>query len=79
MSPERVLLCFTRFEKNDLRCVSMCRWLDKLGLGAALGLDVVMRQVLVGSGSYHMVDDDLDPLPVRLEHYSCAFYMWKSF
>uniref|UniRef100_A0A1A8FBB9 Heparanase n=2 Tax=Nothobranchius korthausae TaxID=1143690 RepID=A0A1A8FBB9_9TELE len=38
-------------------------WLDKLGLGARLGLNVVMRQVLVGSGSYHLVDDDLDPLP----------------
>lgn len=38
-------------------------WLDKLGLGAVLGLDVVMRQVLVGSGSYHLLDDNLDPLP----------------
>ncbi|XP_039635016.1 heparanase-like, partial [Perca fluviatilis] len=38
-------------------------WLDKLGLAATLGLDVVMRQVLIGSGSYHLVDDNLDPLP----------------
>ncbi|KAM7392397.1 hypothetical protein PAMA_007489 [Pampus argenteus] len=38
-------------------------WLDKLGLGATLGLDVVMRQVFIGSGSYHLVDDNLDPLP----------------
>ncbi|XP_072227808.1 heparanase [Leuresthes tenuis] len=38
-------------------------WLDKLGLGAKLGLDVVMRQVLVGSGSYHLIDEDLNPLP----------------
>ncbi|XP_037548541.1 heparanase [Nematolebias whitei] len=38
-------------------------WLDKLGLAAKLGLDIVMRQVLVGSGSYHMIDDELDPLP----------------
>ncbi|KAG7499277.1 heparanase [Solea senegalensis] len=38
-------------------------WLDKLGLGARLGVDVVMRQVLVGSGSYHLVDENLDPLP----------------
>lgn len=38
-------------------------WLDKLGLGAKLGLDVIMRQVLIGSGSYHLVDDNLDPLP----------------
>uniref|UniRef100_A0A3P9DAS1 Heparanase n=1 Tax=Maylandia zebra TaxID=106582 RepID=A0A3P9DAS1_9CICH len=49
-----------------LRCLhagNLCRWLDKLGLGAALGLDIVMRQVLIGSGSYHLVDDNLDPLP----------------
>ncbi|KAM6984590.1 heparanase [Aplochiton taeniatus] len=38
-------------------------WLDKLGLGAKLGLDVVVRQVLIGSGTYHLVDDNLDPLP----------------
>lgn len=41
------------------------RWLDKLGLGAKLGLDVVIRQVLIGSGTYHLVDENLDPLPVR--------------
>lgn len=41
------------------------RWLDKLGLGAKLGLDVVIRQVLIGSGTYHLVDDNLNPLPVR--------------
>ncbi|KAJ7987104.1 hypothetical protein DPEC_G00335290 [Dallia pectoralis] len=38
-------------------------WLDKLGLGANLGLDVVIRQVLIGSGTYHLVDNNLDPLP----------------
>ncbi|XP_075885928.1 heparanase [Nelusetta ayraudi] len=38
-------------------------WLDKLGLAATLGLDVVMRQVLIGAGSYHLVDNNLDPLP----------------
>ncbi|XP_029920606.1 heparanase [Myripristis murdjan] len=38
-------------------------WLDKLGLGAKLGLNVVIRQVLIGSGTYHLVDDNLDPLP----------------
>ncbi|XP_056303112.1 heparanase isoform X1 [Danio aesculapii] len=38
-------------------------WLDKLGLAAKLGLDVVIRQVLIGSGTYHLVDDNLDPLP----------------
>ncbi|CAL8322612.1 unnamed protein product [Lota lota] len=38
-------------------------WLDKLGLAAKMGLDVVIRQVLIGSGTYHLVDDNLDPLP----------------
>ncbi|XP_066501318.1 heparanase isoform X2 [Hoplias malabaricus] len=38
-------------------------WLDKLGLSAKMGLDVVIRQVLMGSGTYHLVDDNLDPLP----------------
>ncbi|KAK5851491.1 hypothetical protein PBY51_023038 [Eleginops maclovinus] len=38
-------------------------WLDKLGLGARLGLDLLMRQVFIGSGSYHLIDQNLDPLP----------------
>ncbi|XP_066566943.1 heparanase [Amia ocellicauda] len=38
-------------------------WLDKLGLAAKLGIDVVIRQVLVGSGSYQLVDSNFDPLP----------------
>ena len=44
----------------------VCRWLDKLGLAASRGLQVVMRQVLVGAGSYHLIGDNLEPLPVRL-------------
>uniref|UniRef100_A0A8C4S5T4 Heparanase n=1 Tax=Erpetoichthys calabaricus TaxID=27687 RepID=A0A8C4S5T4_ERPCA len=38
-------------------------WLDKLGLSAKLGIDVVIRQVFVGAGSYHLVDSNFDPLP----------------
>ncbi|XP_072518930.1 heparanase [Salminus brasiliensis] len=38
-------------------------WLDKLGLAAKLGLNVVIRQVLIGSGTYHLVNTNLDPLP----------------
>ncbi|KAM9841251.1 heparanase isoform 2-T2 [Aulostomus maculatus] len=38
-------------------------WMDKLGLAAKLGLNVVMRQTFIGSGSYHLLDDNMDPLP----------------
>lgn len=48
----------------DLGVFVFYRWLDKLGLAAKLGLEVVMRQVLIGSGTYHLVDNNLDPLPV---------------
>ncbi|XP_067412934.1 heparanase [Emydura macquarii macquarii] len=38
-------------------------WLDKLGLSARLGIDVVMRQVFFGVGTYHLVDANFEPLP----------------
>ncbi|XP_050566539.1 heparanase isoform X1 [Cygnus atratus] len=38
-------------------------WLDKLGLAARQGIDVVMRQVFFGAGSYHLVDASFEPLP----------------
>ncbi|XP_006151458.1 heparanase isoform X1 [Tupaia chinensis] len=38
-------------------------WLDKLGLSARMGIDVVMRQVLFGAGNYHLVDRNFEPLP----------------
>ncbi|XP_074848113.1 heparanase isoform X2 [Carettochelys insculpta] len=38
-------------------------WLDKLGLSARLGIDVVMRQVFYGGGTYHLVDANFEPLP----------------
>uniref|UniRef100_A0A8D0HD90 Heparanase n=1 Tax=Sphenodon punctatus TaxID=8508 RepID=A0A8D0HD90_SPHPU len=38
-------------------------WLDKLGLAARLGIDVVMRQVFFGAGTYHLVDANFEPLP----------------
>ena len=37
--------------------------LDKLGLSASMGLDVMLRQTLYG-GHYAMIDDDLNPMPV---------------
>ncbi|XP_063166388.1 heparanase [Candoia aspera] len=38
-------------------------WLDKLGLSAQLGIDLVMRQVLYGAGNYQLVDASFEPLP----------------
>ncbi|NWJ10891.1 HPSE Heparanase, partial [Crypturellus undulatus] len=38
-------------------------WLDKLGLSARKGIDVVMRQVFFGAGTYHLVDANFEPLP----------------
>uniref|UniRef100_A0ABI7XW67 Heparanase n=1 Tax=Felis catus TaxID=9685 RepID=A0ABI7XW67_FELCA len=38
-------------------------WLDKLGLSARMGIEVVMRQVLFGAGNYHLVDQNFEPLP----------------
>ncbi|XP_074760221.1 heparanase [Athene noctua] len=37
-------------------------WLDKLGLSARQGIDVVMRQVFFGAGTYHLVDANFEPL-----------------
>uniref|UniRef100_A0A8C5M216 Heparanase n=1 Tax=Leptobrachium leishanense TaxID=445787 RepID=A0A8C5M216_9ANUR len=38
-------------------------WLDKLGISAKYGIDVVMRQALFGKGSYNLVDSNFEPLP----------------
>ncbi|XP_012860282.1 heparanase, partial [Echinops telfairi] len=38
-------------------------WLDKLGLSARMGIEVVMRQVLFGAGNYQLVDKNFEPLP----------------
>ncbi|XP_036194085.1 heparanase isoform X6 [Myotis myotis] len=38
-------------------------WLDKLGLSARMGIEVVMRQVFFGAGDYHLVDENFEPLP----------------
>lgn len=44
------------------RFVAGFLWLDKLGYGAAAGVDVVVRQSLFG-GNYAMVGEDLKPNP----------------
>ncbi|KAK7830990.1 hypothetical protein U0070_018534 [Myodes glareolus] len=38
-------------------------WLDKLGVSAQMGIEVVMRQVFFGAGNYHLVDENFEPLP----------------
>ena len=49
-----------------------CRWLDKLGLSASMGVGVVMRQEFVG-GNYALVSEDLDPNPV-----SCSKFKFSE-
>nr|XP_051675571.1 heparanase isoform X2 [Oryctolagus cuniculus] len=38
-------------------------WLDKLGVAARMGVEVVMRQALFGAGNYQLVDRNFVPLP----------------
>ncbi|XP_034527490.1 heparanase isoform X2 [Ailuropoda melanoleuca] len=45
-------------------------WLDKLGLSARMGMEVVMRQVLFGAGNYHLVDENFEPLPICAAQWS---------
>ena len=49
-----------------------------MGLAAKLGLDTVIRQVLIGSGTYHLVDDNLDPLPVSIAMPLCHLVPKKA-
>ncbi|XP_041447111.1 heparanase isoform X2 [Xenopus laevis] len=46
-------------------------WLDKLGISAKSGIDVVMRQALFGAGSYNLVDSDFEPLP---DYWLCLLF-----
>ena len=41
---------------------SMSRFMDKLGLSAALGIQVLMQHTLVGING--LLEKDLEPLPV---------------
>lgn len=50
--------------------IMLSRWLDKLGLAARLGHEVVIRQSFV-KGSYALVDEDLNPNPVITCSYFC--------
>jgi len=54
------------------RFVATFLWLDKLGIAAREGIDIVFKQTLVG-GNYGLIDHDtLKPLPV-----SIALVLWK--
>ena len=44
---------------------SVCRWLDKLGQAAKLGIMAVFRQTLYG-GSYALLTNNLKPSPVSV-------------
>lgn len=47
------------------RFIATFLWLDKLGLGASLGMDVIIRQTIF-DGNYGLIDKDYTPNPVRL-------------
>jgi len=46
-----------------LNSVVFGRWMDKLGISAAMGIRVVMRQTFYG-GYYSLLDIDMNPNPV---------------
>jgi len=47
------------------------RWLDKLGVAARMGIDVVARQSFF-HGHYALLDDDMHPRPV------CRLHLLRS-
>lgn len=47
------------------RYIATFFWLDKLGVAAKTGLDVVVRQTLF-QGHYALVDKNLEPNPVSV-------------
>ncbi|KAH0615807.1 hypothetical protein JD844_026342 [Phrynosoma platyrhinos] len=60
---QKLLRKFLKSGGKVIDSVTWHQWLDKLGLSAQLGIDVVMRQVLFGAGSYHLVNASFEPLP----------------
>lgn len=47
------------------RFIATFLWLDKLGLGATLGMDVIIRQTIFDS-NYGLLDENYIPNPVRI-------------
>jgi heparanase 1 len=83
--PTVLFLCLTAGETGSAygggapglsdRYVAGFLWLDKLGMAARLGVDVVVRQSLSG-GNYALLDPEMEPLPVSwsaLWHLSLLF------
>ncbi|XP_061439128.1 heparanase isoform X2 [Rhineura floridana] len=60
---QKLLRSFLKSGGKVIDAVTWHQWLDKLGLSAQLGIDVVMRQVLFGAGTYHLVNASFEPLP----------------
>lgn len=48
------------------RFIGTFLWLDKLGLGATLGIDVIIRQTIFHD-NYALIDNDYIPNPVSLK------------
>ncbi|XP_025743211.1 heparanase isoform X3 [Callorhinus ursinus] len=59
----KILRSFLKAGGEVIDSVTWHQWLDKLGLSARMGIEVVMRQVLFGAGNYHLVDENFKPLP----------------
>ncbi|XP_026915591.1 heparanase isoform X2 [Acinonyx jubatus] len=59
----KMLTSFLKAGGEVIDSVTWHQWLDKLGLSARMGIEVVMRQVLFGAGNYHLVDQNFEPLP----------------
>ena len=52
------------------------RWLDKLGVSARMGIDVVIRQSFF-HGHYALLDDYMHPRPVRISVFDrVSVYCW---